>query len=417
MTPPVPPEHTVKPTAVPGTISPKWSLALLTLAYVGAFKGNRAFAAAPIDLTIFAAVVVALAIVIYFLRGGRVTRAVYPILLLWAAFVPGVVLSWPTGQGSAKTAMLFTITLLVAVTTPLILQTQRSRRYWLFSIVGFAVLVLFFAMIDPSIVESQEYGRLSLEGGTTIVSGQLIGAGSVVALLGALRPGQRGRALLAGLAAMLALGVLLVGSRGPFFAMLFALTATLTLGRVYARSRVIIVGAWVAMASGLLWFVFSTDMRPVARIVDFVATQKDPAREWYYSVAGASIGSQPQGVGWGGFAYLVGMGSAESSGIPVYPHNLFLEVALEGGWLAGLALMAFVSVALTRLWRRSLQPDGVALFGLAIYWLVAAQTSSDINGNRMMWASLAVAFIVRDIGDGVRGDGQIGDLHARAVSN
>jgi hypothetical protein len=48
-----------------------------------------------------------------------------------------------------------------------------------------------------------------------------------------------------------------------------------------------------------------------------------------------------------------------------------------------------VGLALTRLQRLSVDVTGAAVFGTAIYWLLNAQVSSDMVGNRFMWISLA----------------------------
>ena len=72
-----------------------------------------------------------------------------------------------------------------------------------------------------------------------------------------------------------------------------------------------------------------------------------------------------------------------------YPHNIFLEVAVEGGWIALLAFVVFVAVCLRALVRNSVDLKGRCFLALGVYWLLVAQTSSDLNGNRMTWIALA----------------------------
>ena len=37
--------------------------------------------------------------------------------------------------------------------------------------------------------------------------------------------------------------------------------------------------------------------------------------------------------------------------------------------------------------------ESVAMLGLGVYWFAVAQTSSDINGNRMTWAMLVLGLM------------------------
>jgi hypothetical protein len=61
---------------------------------------------------------------------------------------------------------------------------------------------------------------------------------------------------------------------------------------------------------------------------------------------------------------------------------MVLETAVEGGWLAGGALLLFVGSAIRRGRRIVASSLGGAAYGLLIYAVVNAMVSSDINGNR-----------------------------------
>ena len=79
---------------------------------------------------------------------------------------------------------------------------------------------------------------------------------------------------------------------------------------------------------------------------------------------------------------------ANAQGV-AYAHNAFAEAFSEGGVLALLAFGLVVVLALLRLQRLSSQPYEAVVLGTVVYWLLNAQVSSDLVGNRFMWISLA----------------------------
>ena len=99
----------------------------------------------------------------------------------------------------------------------------------------------------------------------------------------------------------------------------------------------------------------------------------------------------PFGVGWGDFAAhsKTAHEIANAQGV-AYAHNAFAEAFAEGGLLALVAFLVVVVLALYRLQRRSGGPYEAVVLGTAVYWLLNAQVSSDLVGNRFMWISIAV---------------------------
>lgn len=90
---------------------------------------------------------------------------------------------------------------------------------------------------------------------------------------------------------------------------------------------------------------------------------------------------------------LIGLGSGSFSVVAIYPHNIFLEVAVELGGLGLAVFVVFIVLTLKYGWQ--LLTDArytdfhhrmglFLLVGLAFYFL-EAQFSGDILGNRLVW--------------------------------
>jgi O-antigen ligase len=96
------------------------------------------------------------------------------------------------------------------------------------------------------------------------------------------------------------------------------------------------------------------------------------------------------GIGAGGFA-----SSALIYEDQLYPHNIFLELASEEGYVAVFLFGLLLSAAW---WARRRAPGGlrspeaVVVGGLILLGVVEGFFSFDINGNRLLWFALGLAF-------------------------
>jgi hypothetical protein len=70
-------------------------------------------------------------------------------------------------------------------------------------------------------------------------------------------------------------------------------------------------------------------------------------------------------------------------------------VFIEGGWLTGCAITAFLLASIVRTWRIGVSKSSVALQAIIVFTLVNACVSGDLNDNRILWvaASLAWTFV------------------------
>lgn len=368
--------------------SPWWAIALTALGYAGYFKSNPALAWLPVDLTVTSAAVVALAMLLGYLSRhgdwestGRIAAA-FLVLSAGIAFAPA----------ASKPIILFTVTLLCALAPCALLVDERAQRWWLYASMGSAALMTGTALAFPDTYAQEVYGRLSVEGGVTIAVGRVIAAGAVTTAVFALTSRHSRQRILLIIAAVTGAGaVVAVGSRGPLIALVAAIAGVLIFARGLSGRRTTAAGLLLIAGAVTVWLVARANTGGGERIAAFLSGEGDDSRDQLAGAALAHIPAHPLGIGWGSFA---GYGFS-AGGVPLtYPHNMILEATLEGGWLAGLVVTALVAAALIGYRRGSATPTGAALLGLGIYWITVAQTSSDINGNRMTWIAMALGLVL-----------------------
>jgi O-antigen ligase len=368
-------------------------VALFGLCYVGYVKGVPVLARVPVDLTVLAGAVTAGAVGAALLgRRPFDGRVVAGVLGLWALFGIGAVMTVGTGHGGPKIALLYTLTLVCALGPCFLLATPRAQRLWLHLSVAVGVAMVAAAVVLRDMASWTEFNRLNLAGTNTIGTGRVIGAAAVVAtIMLALAPGRRW--WWAAVAVVCTGAVVMVGSRGPVLSLLVAVLVALFLGRVplSRRATALSVGGVIIAAS--VWFVIESSLRHPKRIEQlFTGELTDAGREDFLREALSAIARHPLGVGWEGFSFLPGI-LTNYGGRPLYPHNLVVEIFLEGGWLAGAATLVLAVLSIRGYILNSRTAESVAMLGLGVYWFAVAQTSSDINGNRMTWAMLVLGLM------------------------
>jgi O-antigen ligase len=177
------------------------------------------------------------------------------------------------------------------------------------------------------------------------------------------------------------------GSRGPIVSIIVAVATvaflTLRSRDVHAKSLVIMM-AVLGTAIGLALHLNPSGF---SRVLD----GGDSGRSGIYSFTLTEAVSNPDGIGWGGFATVAWRWG--SDGDRIYPHNILLELLVEGGVIA---FLGFALVFTFAVWRGTrsylLSKDRVecVALGVYLYALTNAQFSSDLVGNRMLWVSLGL---------------------------
>ncbi len=233
-------------------------------------------------------------------------------------------------------------------------------------------------------------GRFTLAAVDTISSSRLVGATVVVLLVVGL--GSRRRAWWAlPLAAGFGMVLVHIGSRGPLVAVVLTLAIVVLTGRCFAGRRALLVVFGGAVAVAAYVYARLAGGSGGARIVESLQSGLADSLRAQLLRDAIHLGSvSPAGIGWGDFALRSDTGGqiANDAGV-AYAHNVFAETFSEGGVLALLAFGLVVVLALLRLRRLTTDPREAVVFATAVYWLINAQVSSDIIGNRFMWIALA----------------------------
>lgn len=361
----------------------------------GNYKAISLFAELPIDLTVTFAVLVLIAMTVVGVRQGFwIPTELWIVLLLFGTFFPAIAFSSFSDYSSEKVSRLFTLTLLAAVASVWLMRTRSRIRWFLYWLGAVGVALAIFGITqgsDPLV----SGGRFVVPGGDPIGLGRVAGAALVcIGLLAFYRVFPLILAL--PLCALLVISLFSSGSRGPVLA---AGVAVLLLAAAIPGSplkRVVRIGAIGVVAFAATWYGLS--QAPDVALARFQLLTGDDlglsiyTRELMIGESIALIPETPLGLGWGDFTEQIVIAAPA---LEIYPHNILLEVTLEGGWLAGAALLLVLFVAFKRSARRLDHVEGAALFGLIAYVTANAMVSGDVNSNRMVF-TLAAASLAYD---------------------
>lgn len=391
-------------------------LVVIALLYVGFFKSIRSLDLLPVDLTLVCFVAVVLAVAANVLGRHRRIKLPLPAAALVALLIPATLYALTNPEALDKRLKLIIPLLAVVGVTTLVKSHRRQRIWvWLHVVVGVALVA------TSSIGADNATKLLSRVGSNTIAAGRASGVAIVVLLVLLLTRGGLPRLWLklVALATLVWLAGALVstGSRGPVLACAASVLVVTVFGP--GRGRLLrIVGGIAAVGAGWLLLADATGVG-ATRITRSLQGRDSltGSREDLWREALSLIPQYPLGIGWGNFWAVLPPSTRLDSGYVQYPHNVLLEVWLEAGWLAGTGTAILLLASLARLRRSSGSPYAAALFGIAVFFVLNAMVSGDLNDNRMMWAAVAIAWVGaegggerRTRGGGVRTGDQRGTL-------
>lgn len=375
-------------------IHPIWPIALVGLAMAGYVKGLPALADLGIDLTGLFLAVAAVGAALHLLRRSADTRGLLVVAAVWATFVVGMVIGLWTESGPFKILLLVTVTLFCAIAPVALLRTPGARRCFLGAVLVIAALMAIALVVYPDQSAQAAYGRLTLEGSNSVGTARVVGAGAVSALVIGLAT-TRFRIVWLSLAAALCAVTVFVGSRGPFVALVVSAVIVLLTAKTFRGGRkvpTLVIGALALLA--LLAYVTQSNNRAASRIALLLTGESvDENRLFLVRHTLSLIRHFPIGIGWGGFASAPTDPASLYGRFP-YPHNIFLEVVVEGGWIAGAAIIVLFCLSVRGFVQQSASVEGAALFAVGLYWMLVAQTSGDVNANRMTWVLLMLGVVL-----------------------
>lgn len=362
---------------------------------VGGFKGTALLSWAPVDPTIVVSVLTVLAAAAKALSDPLAVRVPLIGLVLVASFVPGFLAFVPRGYHDEKVEGM-ALTLAIVVSSAFLLDSRLRRQFWLWSLGAGGVAMAVAVRVLPN--DDGMWGRAVVEGSNTIATGRITGVAVVVLVVFLLQPRARHRLLLVGLVAATALTAVETGSRGPvgFAAIALCLVAPLVReGRVV---RILAIGLAVVSAVVVVLLDDSPGAERLGSLLEGDAGTVD-TRAPVWRAALRAIFDLPRGfagTGWGGFISVLGPEETLDSGGRQYAHDMVLEVFVEGGWIAGIALLVFIVRSLVRLCRRAADPRELGVLAVALFAVLNALVSSDVAENRLAWVALALAWSAVD---------------------
>jgi O-antigen ligase len=199
-------------------------------------------------------------------------------------------------------------------------------------------------------------------------------------------------------------GLLASGTKAPLLGLLLTAFAFAPLSLVNGASRKRTLGTLAAGCVGLagaLAYLAWAGVYVARRIAGPLTGEWGFAGEtrlalWRQTLE--LIPMHPFGIGWGRFNEWIQL--FENRTLMRHPHNIALEIFVEGGWLAGAAFLALAVVLVRRsthaLYKAPATTNGAASADVLlvpaglVYWLICAAFSGDVNDNRPLWALLGV---------------------------
>lgn len=312
----------------------------------------------------------------------------YPlvVVLVFLSFLPGFLVTSLNPYGQTKLlAVIIALMLVMAPSTSRSISANFELAMRLILLIAIGTSVLLFFLGEPDVS-----GRISLWGLNPISTGRVTGL-AVVILSAVLI--TRVRNIAPFWLALLAIPIATIatfqsGSRGPILAILVSLAVVLLVAGPTKTfiSRVLVL-CFLGVGTFLL---FSSNVLEDTRIT----TADANGRDILFGAAIEEIVTNPVGIGWGNF-YLELPNFPRVDAYTLYPHNIFLEIGVEGGWFALVTFVILVFLAFRNLFFGVRDGSNIATIVLAIliFTLVNASLSSDFLGNRLLWLSIGLSLL------------------------
>lgn len=363
-----------------------YAVTLALLVNAGQFKAHPALSWFPIDLTIFLAALSFL--LLPFARNilGPPGNGIFIVAMLWVAFLPSIAFVVFDSFTTRKIALLFSVTLMVAIGPFYGLRSYRQRQAFL---IGIVIVSVFFAL--GSLFQGETamgLGRTTFESANTIGTARVAMSGAIVLAFQSFDNSRsRSLRLLAVFAVIITsfLGII-TGSRGPVIASIFAVLLVMGCAPVFKKYRLRALFGVAVLGGIAYWLAMKSNSDGLARIVTGSETS-DEARLVMWEQSINLIENHPFGIGWG-------MYDPPGSEIHGYPHNFFLEIGVEGGLIPLLLISVLFIVTIIRGVVRSQNIQNATFLGLFIFAVFNAMVSGDINGNRLLWLALFVIWVL-----------------------
>ncbi|HZQ05101.1 MAG TPA: O-antigen ligase family protein [Anaerolineae bacterium] len=204
--------------------------------------------------------------------------------------------------------------------------------------------------------------------------------------------------------------LLLLQSRGAWLAVLMAIVVYVTLYRRWVLPfvpLVLLAGLWLNVTFGE-----PVPVQAVEREKSEVVTLGDRTQIWSEAMR-LSI-SSPLGIGVNGFSVFgkprLGVAPNDYELRGSHAHNLFLEIALDTGWIGLLAFLGFLFIGIRAAWRvyranPTISARALAIGLLAAFTIIIAHGIFDtifwgFKAEIFLWATVAISLALERVGAG-----------------
>lgn len=283
--------------------------------------------------------------------------------------------------------------LLLMLTVAAVVAVSRQYDDGNALLLGFwTMMVAIGAVFAALALMNPEDGRAVALGGGPNTFGRNMGLAALGALYLGTRYGTAARLASVGIVAISALLIVRCGSRGGLLSFAVAAGVYTVMANTTVVKKAAIISAMTA-ATSLVFFYTEPGRQAIdvfsGRIIELTIENQHLAGRGDLWTQAIDLFKERPLFGWG----LNGFRANSWN----YPHNIFLEIATEGG-LVGLILILYAAwVWLAKFWRHRYQLPRVSLAAVVLT-LTAAQTSGDLFDSRgafLMMALATPALIVR----------------------
>ena len=372
--------------------------------FSGQIKTDFINSALGVDLTVFSLAICILFAIFRLLRNQRVNAPRVAIILvaLYLTCIPAIF--WTTWSGYAleKVTRMYGITFIVTLLPVFLFKNIRDLDKFLNSIMLVAAAVVVLAILNLQ-SSTDPLFRLTTESSSTNGLALASAAGLVISFSRIFECKLRIAWLPASFACLCLWGLISAGSRSELLGGLLGITFII-LSRRDPRSWGIIAPALLLLIIGLFQYTMKTGPEgSTSRISQMFSSSlapgtliEDSDRPKIWKSALSKLIISPLGIGWGGFEEVY-MSSMSIDVIRIFPHNIVIEAALEGGWLCGGALVVVMALASKPLMRfingDKVRPNG-AFAGMLVVTGMSSMTSGEWNDCRLLFCMLSVGLLL-----------------------
>ncbi len=375
-----------------------WFVLFLTAGY---FKEHYLFSWLPIDYTLLCFIISFFLILKkWLLSNPTINFSFYLWIILFSLIlIPTIVFFDLSGYSGEKILKFYILTFWAAIAPVLFIRNELdflkflNIYFWISFIIALNAIINIFFILDST----QRPASFSAD---TIGIGRTSGIGILYLSFLIVSTGKNLTKYFL-LLAIFFISLIGAASKGPIFAVFFCLMLLFFLGQYkskrFWKTAFFVLGPVIILITLLFPYFPQLTTIKLLRVLNVQFT--DPStntRVESYTETFEQILSNPFGVGLGNFSEHIQV--YDYGEIINYPHNIFLEVFIEGGWLPGVFFLLIVFMAILRSFNKIkwFKRVTMLLFLVLIFLSVNALFSFDLNGNRLFFVLISISLVWKE---------------------